>query len=201
MQWHWIWERGQRGNNASWSALYGLSVTFATTHKQIGPFWCWFQGGWFCVYSRTLWVSPTNSPVRLGIFSTTSALKGILVRSSEALFPCIETWSVSLPSCSFQSISTHCTIHCLARSPLCPAAHLHPSYQSGWMFFFKSLVVGLHYRSIFCQLWLLFLLKFVVILLLDVWGGTVCLPMPPCWPEISFSSIQFSLTQVLNHSV
>ena len=46
-----------------------------------------------------------------------------------------------------------------------------------------------------------FVFKFVVILLLVVRGGTVSLPMPLCWPEISFSSIQFSLTQVLNHSV
>ena len=42
-------------------------VTSSTTHKQIGPFWCWFPGGWACACSRTLWVSPTNSPVKLGV--------------------------------------------------------------------------------------------------------------------------------------
>ena len=25
------------------------SVTSPATHKQIGPFWCWFLGGWACV--------------------------------------------------------------------------------------------------------------------------------------------------------
>ena len=49
------------------SALSQLSVTFSTTQKQIGPFWCWFPGGCDCVCSRTLWVSPINSPVRLGV--------------------------------------------------------------------------------------------------------------------------------------
>ena len=51
-------------------------------------------------------------------------------------------------------------------------------------FFFNSLVVGLPYRLIFCQFWLLFVFKFVVVLLLSVWGGTVCLPTPPSWPEV-----------------
>ena len=26
-----------------------------------------FPSGWACVHSRTLWVSPPNSPVRLGV--------------------------------------------------------------------------------------------------------------------------------------
>ena len=30
-------------------------------------FWCWFQGGWVCVHSSSLWVSSRNSPVRLGV--------------------------------------------------------------------------------------------------------------------------------------
>ena len=29
-----------------------------------------------------------------------------------------------------------------------------------------------------------FVFKFVVVLLLVVRGGTVCLPMPPSWPEV-----------------
>ena len=52
-----------------------LSVTSAT-HKQIGPFWCWFPGGWVCVCVRTLWVSPMNSPVSLGVYPAVSALTG-----------------------------------------------------------------------------------------------------------------------------
>ena len=53
-------------------------------------------------------------------------------------------------------------------------------------FFFNSLVVGLPYSSMFCQFWLFFVFKFVVVLLLVVQGGTECLPMPPSWPEVSF---------------
>ena len=49
-------------------------------------------------------------------------------------------------------------------------------------FFFNSLVVGLPYSSIFCQFWLVFVFKFVVVLLLVVGRGTVCLPTPPSWP-------------------
>ena len=56
--------RGQRGNNAACSALTPLLVTSPTTHKQIGPFCCWFPYGWACVCPRTLWVSQRNSPMR-----------------------------------------------------------------------------------------------------------------------------------------
>ena len=35
-----------------------------------------------------------------------------------------------------------------------PAAHLRPSYRSGWMFIFYFLGVGLPCCSIFCQFWL-----------------------------------------------
>ena len=39
-------------------------------------------------------------------------------------------------------------------SPLCPGARLRPSYQSGCMFLFYRLGVGLPCHSIFCQFWL-----------------------------------------------
>ena len=51
-------------------------------------------------------------------------------------------------------------------------------------FFFNSLVVRLSYSLIFCQFWLFFVFKFVVVLLLVVGGGTVCLPTPPSWLEV-----------------
>ena len=63
---------GLRGNNSACSALTSLSVTFPTTHKLIGPFWCWFLGWWVYVCSRTLWVSPANSLVRLGVSPPTA---------------------------------------------------------------------------------------------------------------------------------
>ena len=47
--------------------LCSLLVFSHFPHNQIGPFWCWFPGGWVCVRSRTLLVSPMNSPVRLGV--------------------------------------------------------------------------------------------------------------------------------------
>ena len=51
-------------------------------------------------------------------------------------------------------------------------------------FFFISLVVGLPYSLIFCQFWLFFVFKFVVVLLLVVQEGKVYLPTPPSWLEI-----------------
>ena len=61
---------------------------------------------------------------------------------------------------------------------------------------FQSAVLRLHFpSSIFCQFWLFFVFKFVVVLLV-VGGGTVCLSMPPSWPEVSIlilgSEINFS---------
>ena len=81
-----MWGRGLRGNNGACSALCRFLVTFPATHKQIWPFWCWFPGGWVCVHSRTLWVSPTNSPVRLGVSSTTSTPTGVFNQRLETLF-------------------------------------------------------------------------------------------------------------------
>ena len=48
-----MWGRGQRGNNVTCISLCPLSVTSSAIHKQIGPFWCWFPGGWISVFSRT----------------------------------------------------------------------------------------------------------------------------------------------------
>ena len=71
-----MWGRGQRGNNASFGALCWLSVTSPAVPKQIGLFWCWFPDGLVCVHSRTLWVSPTNCPVRLGVYPATTTSTG-----------------------------------------------------------------------------------------------------------------------------
>ena len=69
--------------------------------------------------------------------------------------------------------------HRLAASPLhqLPVSTPPPSLDE--YFFFNFLVVGLPYSSIFCQFWLFFVFKFVVVLLLVVQGGTVCLPTLP----------------------
>ena len=117
-------------------------------------------------------------------------------------FPSLEPWvarSVSLPSCSSQFICTQMWDHpfCqplphlpqsssyhLAVSPLHPAAHSAPPSGLDACFFFNSLVVGFPYSLIFCQCWLFFVFKFVVVLLLVVQGGTLCLPTPPSWLEV-----------------
>ena len=51
-------------------------------------------------------------------------------------------------------------------------------------FFFNSLVVRLPYSLIYCQFWLYFVFKFVIVLLLVVWGGKVYLPTSSSWPEV-----------------
>ena len=71
-----------------------------------------------------------------------------------------------------------------ATSPLCLAAISAPPTGLDECFFFNSLVVGLPYSSVFCQFWLFFVFKCVFVLHLVVQGGTVCLPMPPSWPEV-----------------
>ena len=140
--------------------------------------------GWACVHCKTLRVSPTNSPVRLGVSPTTSTPTGFF--QSEVLrlfFPTLElwvAWSVSLPSCSSQFLHMQmwdhlllqpppCQIHqllpCLPRSsshflatsPLCQLLISAPLTCLDECFFFNSLVVGLPYSSIFWQFCFLFL--------------------------------------------
>ena len=85
--WHCMWGRGPRGNSAASLALSQISLTSPASHKQIGPFWCQFPGEWFCVLSGTLWVSPTNSPVRLGVSPTAATPTEYFSQRFEALFP------------------------------------------------------------------------------------------------------------------
>ena len=73
-------------------ALAPLSASFQSLPplptNQIGRFWCCFPSGWVCVCSRTLWVSPMNSPVRLGVFpAAASTPTGVFNQWFEALFP------------------------------------------------------------------------------------------------------------------
>ena len=79
---------GPRGSSGACSTLCRISVTPSATHNQIGPFGCYFPSGWFCVCSRTLWVSPRNSPVRLGVSpAATSTPRGVFNQRFKALFP------------------------------------------------------------------------------------------------------------------
>ena len=149
--WHCMWGRGLRGNNATCLALWQFLVTSSETHKQIVPFSCWFPGGWVCVHSRTLWFSPTNSPVRLEVSLAASTPTDFFSQKfwgfiSQHWNPGLHSLShspVVPPSlsacvCGMAQSTSHClawsTSHCFAMCPLCPADRLHPSYQSGWMF-------------------------------------------------------------------
>ena len=58
---------GPSGSNGARLTLLRLSNFHSDTHNQTGPLWCWFLSGWACAHSRPLWVSPTTSPVRLGV--------------------------------------------------------------------------------------------------------------------------------------
>ena len=146
-----MWVRGSRGNNGACSALRQILVTPPNTQKQNGFLWCWFPDGWVCVRSRTLWVSPRNSPVSLGVSPAVSSTPtGVFNQWFKALFPragtqgctvCGQVYQL-LPLCQLQLCPPCSTIHhlagsashCLTMCPLCPSAHLRPSYQSGWMF-------------------------------------------------------------------
>ena len=101
-------------------------------------------------------------------------------------FPRLDPWvaqSISFPSCSSSlSATKQMWDHLLLQLPPHPVLQPLPCHKSSlpWLpvctpptgldesFFFNSLVVGLPYSSIFWQFWLLFVFKFVVVLLLVV---------------------------------
>ena len=100
---------GLRGSNGSCSTLHWILVTPSATQNQIGPLWCWFPSGGACERSRPLWVSPTTSPVRLGVSPAAAPTPmGVFNQRFEALFPppppplpALEPWvarSASLPA-------------------------------------------------------------------------------------------------------
>ena len=79
---------GPGGSNGARSTLCRISVTPSATHNQIGPLWCWFPSGWACACLRSLWVSPTTSPVRLGVSPAAAPTPtGVFNQRFEALFP------------------------------------------------------------------------------------------------------------------
>ena len=80
---------GPRQSNGARSTLHRTSIFHSATHNQTGPLWCWFPSGWACAHSRPLWVSPTTSPVRLGVSPAAAPTPtGIFYQRFEALFPC-----------------------------------------------------------------------------------------------------------------
>ena len=79
---------GPRGSNGACLTLLQISILHSNTHNQTGPLWCWFPSGWTCAHSRPLWVSPTTSPVRLGVSPAAAQTpSGTFNQRFEALFP------------------------------------------------------------------------------------------------------------------
>ena len=79
---------GPRGSNGACSTLHWVSATPSASHNQIGPLWCWFLSRWTCAHSRSPWVSPTTSSVRLGVSPAASPTRtGVFNQRFEALFP------------------------------------------------------------------------------------------------------------------
>ena len=147
---------GPRGNNGSCSTLHRITVTPCATHNQTGPLWCWFPSGWACSHSRPLWVSPTTSPVRLGVAPAAAPTPtDIFNQRFEALFPgagalgyevCFAphcSSGLSVRKCGAAGSAggqTACPVvpHSASLGPATatrvlstPAARLRPSYQSG----------------------------------------------------------------------
>ena len=79
---------GLRGGNGACSTLHHVSVTPSATHNQTGPLWCWCPSEWACAHSRPLWVSPTTSPVRLGVSPAAAPTPtGVFNQRFEVLLP------------------------------------------------------------------------------------------------------------------
>ena len=202
--------------------LAQLSAGFQSLpcHKQIGPFWCWFQGGWVCVCSRSLWVSPKDSPMMLGVSPTAATPQIFTARGFKAFFSHSETLGcvVCLTPKLFLPVYLHTNVGPLATalpawpSSCCLAVHpLLPSCPS-----LPRLPVWLNISSLtpwlsdFHAVWLsgsfgyFFVYKFVVLLLV-VRGGKVYVLMPPSWLEVIFfmpfpnTELENIYTYALNH--
>ena len=147
---------GPRGSNGACSTLHQISVTPSATHNQTGPLWCWLPSGWACARPRPRWVSPTTSPMRLGVSPAAAPTPtGVFNQRSQALFPRVVALGceVCFAPCHLSGLSVHeCGAPGSASGqtacPVCPtlrhsgfphgntvlsslAAHLHPSYRSG----------------------------------------------------------------------
>ena len=100
------------------------------------------------------------------------------------LLVCTHTNVTSLPAAALPAPLLQQPPGCESSLPWLPVSALSTGLNA--CFFFKSLVVGLPYSSIFWQFWLFFVFKFVVLFLV-VQGDKVYLPMPPSWLEVDNS--------------
>ena len=111
---------GPRGRNGACFTLLRISVFHSDTHNQTGPLWCWFPSGWACARPRPLWVSPTTSPVRLGVSPAAAPTpRGAFNQRFEALFP--PSWSPGLPAVSPVYLWANVVPQGATRRSACPA--------------------------------------------------------------------------------
>ena len=148
-----------RGISGACFTLLRTSIFHSATHNQTGPLWCWFPSGWACAHSRPLWVSPTTSPVRLGVSPAAAPTPtGAFNQRFEALFPCAGALGYSV--CFAPRLSVHAcgAAGSASGQTACPVRPTLRQSRS-CMFIFYLLGVGLPCRLIFCQFWLFFVFK------------------------------------------
>ena len=168
---------GLRGSNGACSTLCRMLVTPSTTHNQIGPLWCWFPSGWACAHSRPLWVSPTTSPVRLGVSPTAAFTPtGVFNQRFEALFPCAGAVGCAVCFAPPLFLPVYLCANVGPQGLSATTLWGPPAAAFLWVLsaplpvsapptgldecsLFISLVVGLPYILIFCQFWLFFVFK------------------------------------------
>ena len=96
---------GPSGSNGACLTLGRISIFHSDTHNQTGPLWCWFPSKWACAHFRPLWVSPTTSPVRLGVSPAAAPTpRGAFNQRFEALFP-----QAGALGCAAVCFSAHCS--------------------------------------------------------------------------------------------
>ena len=129
--------------------------------------------GWACARSRPLWVSPRNSPMRLGVSPTAaSTSRGVFNQRFEALFPCAGALCCTV-CCWVLQLLLACPSPQSATSLGPPATALRGVFSARLPIsapptgldecvFFNSLVVRLPYSLIFCQFWLFFVFKLLL---------------------------------------
>ena len=129
---------GPRGSNGAPSTLHGTPIFHSATHNQIGPLLCWFLSGWACAHSRPLWVSPTTSPVRLGVSPAAAPTpRGVFNQRFEALFPragalgCVVCFApCRLSGLSVRECGASGSASGQTACPVCPTLHQSQSRHS-----------------------------------------------------------------------
>ena len=118
---------GPRGSNGACSTLCRISVTLSATHNQTGPLWCWLPSGWACAHPRPLWVSPTTSPVRLGVSPAAAPTPTVVfTQRFEALFCCTGALGcvvALLPAICLVYLCENVGLRGVTRCSACPVLH------------------------------------------------------------------------------